>query len=687
MKFPLSWLKSYLTLPESPEVIAEALTLAGIEVDAMKPMQEDVIFEVSLTPNLGHCLSIIGLARELAAIFDRPIKRHLVRFEEQQSDKTSDAVSVKIEAPSACSHYSCRLVRGIRVAPSPRWLKERIEACGLRSINNAVDVANYVMIESGHPLHFFDYEKLPNSTLHIRFSQSGERIKTLDEQERSLPPDTLLICSGQTPVAIAGVMGGLDSSVSASTQTVLIESAAFSETAIRRASKGLGLRTDASLRYERGVDPQEILSALERATELLVQVAGGHVCKGAVGVQTTPFAPRVIPCRPSRVNRLLGTQLSQNEIISLFQRLEMSIHSELEDSLEVVIPSYRFDLKHEIDLVEEAGRLYGFNRIPPRTPRFVSSPIASSPFYLFEERSRQALVELGLQECLTCDLISPKLAEITAEKIQGSDALIHVLHPSSIDQSVLRTSLLPGLLQVVRFNLDRQNNSLALFEVDSIHFKAANAYHEQSAAALLLSGQRSPYHFSSKQQPVDFFDIKGLVENFLLKQGIEDSSFEPSHLQNFHPGRQARILKEGICLGFLGQVHPSHLLELGIEQSVYFAEINLNDLYPLVKKQRQTFQSIPPSQFPGSTRDWTITLPDRLPIAALLRAAQTASSPLLEKIELIDLYKSDKIGKDRKNATFRLTYRALQRTVEFQEVEQEHLRLMEHIQEQLRGSL
>lgn len=687
MKLPLSWLKSYLDLPETSQEIAEVLTLAGIEVDGVHPHGNDVVFEVSLTPNLGHCLSIVGIARELAALLNRPIKRHLVQFQEKKGDLTKNAIRVKIEDPEGCFYYCCRIVRGVRIGPSPDWLRERLEACGLRSINNAVDVGNYVMIESGQPLHMFDYDALAGKELVIRGSKNGEKIKTLDEVERELPNGTLLICDAKEPVAVAGIMGGLDSAVSDQTQNILIESAFFSHSAIRKASKLLSLRTEGSMRHERGIDSCGTLNSLERAVELLVQVAGGAVCEGAIECVTKRFEPKILECRPKRANELLGTDLSQNEVVSLLKRLEIEILSEEENKIRVRVPSYRHDLNAEIDLIEEIGRIFGYNRIPKRVPRHVSSPLPHTPLYIFEELLRETLTAQRLQECLTCDLISPKLATLTAEKIQGADAQISVLHPSSIDQSILRTSLLPGLLQVVKFNLDRQNESLALFEVGHIHFKQGSNYYEQSAAAIVLTGKCAPYHFETKDRPVDFFDLKGEIEDLLSALGLHERSFEPAHLQNFHPGRQARIKIGDHCLGFLGQVHPAHLKALGIEESVFFAEINLHDLYPFHEKQRRALHVKPLPAYPGSTRDWTITLEEKLPIDQVFKAAQRLASPLLEKLSLIDLYKSEKIGKDRKNVTFRFTYRDLSKTIEFQEVEKEHLRLTECIQEELRGLL
>lgn len=684
MQFPLSWIKNYLDLPEQPQEVAEALTLAGIEVDAIKSIDGDYLFEISLTPNLGHCLSMVGLARELAAIFDRSSRIPPSSFSEDKEQKTKDLISIRIQK-EACFYYCCRIMRGVQVGPSPKWLRERIEQCGLRSVNAVVDIANFVMLELGHPLHIFDYQKISDKNLFVSFSTREESMRTLDGIERTIPKGTLLVYSGKAPVAIAGVMGSFDSAVTESTCDILIEMAGFSPASVRKSSKTLGLRTESSMRYERGVDPNA--NAVDRAAELLLQTAKGTVCQGIVSEIAKPFVFRTVVCRPSRINQLLGTQLSQNEVRQLLKRLEMETLSEEEDSLQVRIPSYRGDVIAEIDLVEEVGRIYGFNRIPKRIPRYVSSPLPHTPLFVFERQVREIFLEQRLQECLTCDLISPSQAALTGEKVQGADAQIAVLHPASVEQSVLRTSLLAGLLQVVKCNVDHQVDALQLFEVGHIHFKQKETYYEQLAAAIVLMGRYSPDHFHEKNREVDFFDIKGQVEDFLLRCGLREVEFEKAHLHNFHPGRQARVKIGDICLGFLGEVHPMHVERIGIERRVYFAEINLHDLYPLVEKQRQSFRVAALPSFPSSSRDWTITLPDQLPIGVVIEKAWANAPLLLSDVALIDLYKSDKIMKDRKNATFRFIYRDANKTVEFQEVEREHMQLIKRIQEELRDSL
>ena len=663
MKVSFSWLKEYLELDLSPEMVADAMTLAGLEVEGI----EGDIFEVGLTPNLGHCMSVVGIARELAAILQIPLKRKEIAFEENGDE---NGVSVEIEAKEGCEQYLCRLVKEVKVGPSPSWLQKKLESAGLRSVSNVVDVGNLVMLECGQPLHLFDFDKM-ESKIVVKSADDGTMV-TLDEVERMIPKGTLVVTDGKRPVAFAGVMGELESAVSNRTQNVLIEAALFTPQAVRKTSKMLNLRTDSSLRFERGIDPLGIQAALDMAAALLGEIAEGTICKGTAQCVVKEYAPRMVRMRPENANRLLGIDLSAGEMYGLLERLEMKVIKE-----KVQIPSYRNDLFAEIDLIEEVGRMYGFNNIPRGVPRHASSMITHSPLFLFEQAMRTKLIGLGLQECLTCDLISPKLSALTAEKRVES---ISVLHPASVDQSILRSSLLPGLLEVLKFNLDRQNFSVAAFEVGHIHFKEGDDFMGEPVAGIAMTGKSAPYHFETKPKDVDFFDLKGAVENVLSSIGLEDAHFAPSHLQNFHPGRQARVSVRDVNVGVLGEVHIEHLRALGIGQRVYYAEVSLHDLMDLIPSYHRA-ESV--SLFPGSERDWTITLEEKTPIGPILNAIGEYPSPLLEKVFLLDLYKSEKIGKDRKNATFRFQYRDRAKTVEYDEVEKEHKRLTQHIAEKL----
>lgn len=675
MQVSLNWLKEYLDLKASPEEIADAMTLAGLEAEGISEVDGDNIFEIGLTPNLGHCMSVIGIARELSAILQIPLKRKEVILQE-----LGPAIDVKvsIEEREQCLQYYCRLVQKVKVEPSPDWLVKKLEHVGLRSVNNVVDVGNLVMLECGQPLHMFDYDSLKEGRIAIRAAKNDGKMQTLDDAERDIPDGVLLICDGKKPIAFAGIMGGIETAVSEKTKNVLIEAAEFSPSSVRKTSKLLNLRTDSSGRFERGIDPLGVRMALDMAAAYLVDIADGVPSKGVAKEITKKYQPHILALDPQRANRLLGVNLSVHEMCELLGRLEIEILSDTADQIQAGIPSYRNDLRSEIDLIEEIGRMFGFNNIPRTMPRHISSTITHASFFVFEELARNHLIGEGLQEFLTCDLISLKLAKLSVENAMTAESQIHVLHPASVDQSILRTSLLPGLLEVVKFNLDRQNDNIAGFEVGHIHFKSEGKYFGEPVAGIVLTGKELPYHFESKPKDVDFFVLKGHVENFLSSLHVEDFFFEPSHLHNFHPGRQAYVKVGQVIIGALGEVHPAHLRQLPIGQRVYFAELNLHDLMDLAPENLRTKQF---SLFPGSQRDLTITILEKIPIGAVLEEIRKANSDILENVFLLDLYKSEKIGKDRKNVTLRFKYRDPSKTIAYEEVEKEHAKLIELIAE------
>jgi phenylalanyl-tRNA synthetase beta chain len=640
-------------------------------------LYRDTVLEVGLTPNLGHCLSILGIARELSAILSLPLKSSPLDLSEASQPLIQDLIEVQVENRDQCPFYSCRVIQGVTVGPSPDWMQRRLEAAGMRSINNLVDVGNFVMLELGLPLHMFDYDTLVGKKIVVSSNKTYPVIETLDGVTRPIPSGTLLICDSENPIAIAGIMGGEGSAVSPKTQNVLIEAAYFMAEPIRKASKALNLRTEGSQRWEKGVDPKGVRKALNRAAALLQQCAGGILAQGVLVAGEDAFSSHEISLRIERVNALLGTSLSRGEIISLLERLEIKVKDKDQGKVICEIPSYRNDLKIEIDLIEEVARLYGFNHIPQHPPRHLNSPIPHAPIYLFEKEMRGYLIELGLQECLTCDLISPKLAELTGENNQS---FITVLHPTSIEQSILRVSLLPGLLQVIKYNQDHQNTDFSAFELGRIHYKEGDRFIEQTSAGVILVGHEAPHHWECKPKEIDYYDLKGKVEELLELLGIKGAHFEPSHLHNFHPFRQARVKVNDLYVGALGEIHPSHLREMGIQQRVYFAELNLHDLFPLRRTEMQ-FREI--SLYPGSERDWTISLKEETPIAYVLEAVRLNASSYLEKYLLLDLYRSPQLGEGKKNATMRFLYRDLKKTIEFEIVEREHKKLIQLVAEKL----
>lgn len=610
----------------------------------------DPVAELSFTPNLGHCMSALGVARELSAGWKKPLKKRAI------PGKPLDFATIEI--------------RGVRVGPSPFWLQKTLRSAGFRSINNVVDITNYFLIKTGQPMHAYDRNLIEGDALKVTTCRVPFKFHGLDGLEHEVPAGTLLIEDAKKAVALAGIMGGANSAVSERTTDLILEVAAFDPLQIRIASKKIGLRSESSARFERGVDKGMISSLLKEAAELICELAGGK----AGTIRETPSSSstkRTIALRPEQVSKILGVPLSQSEIEELLGRLEIRVLSK--DSVwEVSIPSYRNDLQEEIDLIEEVGRLYGYNNLPRITPRSVTSSIPHDPEYLFEKELRSRLIGLGLQEFLNCDLISPKLAEMAQELSHSKRVLLQALYAKTEEYSILRTSLLPGLLQTARSNFDQKNYTLAGFELGRIHFKEQGKAIEIPMMALLLSGEKTPSHWDQNKRDFDFFDLKGMVENLLYSLRIPEATIHSSSHPTFHPGRQAEIHLGNEIIGTLGELHPALLSKFDLKHKVYYAEIRAD---ALKKHLPPAVKMTPLPLFPSSERDWTIPLPERSHVGPLLDQMKQIPLPLLESIQLISLYQKE----TQTQATFRFSYRDKTKTLSFEEVEAAHAHLVAQV--------
>lgn len=639
----------------------------------------ELILEIALTPNLAHCASVRGIARELAAITLESLHTPVLTLNETKEDHIEKYVSVAVENKQACPRYACRVITGVKVAPSPAWLKDRIEQCGFRSVNNIVDITNLVLLEWGQPLHAFDFKNIEGKRLVIRNTKKGEKLVTLDGKEHYPSEEMLMICDEKSPIAIAGVMGTAHTEVTDDTKTILLESAYFSPAQVRRASKQLEIHTEASYRFERGTDPNEVLPALDRAAAWISQLAGGQVVQGTLDIKSQDFLPTLVSCRASRVNQILGTQLASGEMETIFTRLGLKLHSVRQGHITVEVPTYRHDIREEIDLVEEIARIYGFDNIHKREKaHFRTGNLAHAPAYLFEKEIRKKLIAEGLQELLTCDLISHEEAELVSPDCIPTRSLIKILNPHSQAQSVLRPSLLPGLLNVVKHNADHGIHSLSGFEIGRLHFKTKDQYVEPLVASLLLTGEKIQPHWESKHNAVDFFDLKGIVENLLASMKCQPITFHPSQYENFHPGRQAAIMLGDAEIGSLGEIHPLTLKKAGLSHPVYFAELILDELQ---KASFPEIRMVPLPQFPSSSRDWTVTLPEKTPVGEFLDKIKKTPSKLVESIMLLDVYHSENLGSDRKNVTLRFIYRDQHKTLSDEAIEKEHAKITQNLRD------
>lgn len=639
---------------------------------------KQIIFEISLTPNLGHCGNILGVARELhAATESSPLKLPSFAIEEDPSIHSNDHLKVTVDDPINCPKYSCRIIRDVTIGPSPLWLQNRLIACGFRPINNIVDITNYVLIELGQPLHAFDYDLIEGKEIIIRSAKNGELIKTLDDKERVLSSQDLVISDITKPLAIAGVIGGSSSEVSQQTHNIVLESAYFLGTSIRKTSKRLGVMTEASKRFERGCDPNMVNKALDRAAMLMKEIANGKIASGRIEVVQKKFEEKKIQCRVSRTNRLLGTQLGISEIENIFVRLGFKYHWDNQDTFTIIVPTYRVDINQEVDLIEEVARIYGFENFRISSPLFHGSTLPNSEVFLFEREVRERMISEGLQEFLTCDLIGPTILEITQGPIKDEKLLVKVLNPVSIEQSFLRTSLLPGLLQVIKSNGDYQNFNLSGFEIGKVHFKEEDEkFREETVLGIILTGSKYPDHWEGENREVDFYDLKGIIENLLYEFGIKDFKCINNNLDCFHAGRQASIYLDDIELGSIGELHPVILRKLGLSERVYFAEFNLEDIF---SKRKKNILMERISKYPSSERDWTLTLDEEFSFHRLKDLVHSIKSELLEECQLRDIYRSPKLGEDLKNITLRFIYRDNKKTISQEDVDQEHTRITDKI--------
>ncbi len=667
-----------LSKEEQPGIME--LPDASQEGTDLSSIYGDIILEIALTPNLAHCANVRGIARELAAITQEPLNEPKFSLVEKSDDAIEDATSVRVENSEACPRYACRVIKGVKVEPSPAWLIARLEACGVRSVNNVVDCTNLVLMELGHPLHAFDFDTLAGKRVVVRNAKQGEKLTTLDGKEHYPSAEMLMICDSEKPIAVAGVMGTEATEVKEQTTSILLESAYFEPTQVRRTAKHLDIHTEASYRFERGTDPNGVLEALDRATAWICEIAGGTSLHGVIDIKKEAFPKKIVSCRVARVNKVLGTQLASSEIETIFHRLGFGIHSSHEEHIEAEIPTYRYDIQNEIDLIEEVGRLYGYDNIPRKErPSYRTGALPHAPLYLFEREIRENLLREGLQELLTCDLISPEEASLVVPESFPSRNVIQLLNPHSSKQSVLRTSLLPGLLSIVKANTDHGTHSLSGFEVGRVHFKTKEeTFLEPTVVSIVLTGERSALHWEKKENPVDFFDLKGIVENLLASLKIPPVMYKPTRYENFHPGRQAALIAGDMEIGIMGEVHPTTLKKIDIAHPVYFAEFNLEDLQ---SARAPSVKMTPLPQFPSSTRDWTVTLPEKMAVGHLLEKIEKLPTKRLESVMLLDVYRSDALGSDKKNVTLRFVYRDKASTLSVEAVEKEHARITQKLME------
>jgi phenylalanyl-tRNA synthetase beta chain len=642
---------------------------------------EDVVLDVAVTPNRPDCLSMLGIAREVALLTGADL-----RYPDSSCDEAGEDIhgttSVEIQSPRLCPRYTARLVRNVHVGSSPSWMRVRLEAVGLRSINNVVDVTNFVMMEYGQPLHAFDFSFLEEGRIVVRGASEGEEFQSLDEKVHTLAKDTLMICDGIKPVAIAGIMGGLNSEVRDATDTILLESAYFNPTSIRKAARTMGMSTDAAFRFERGVDPGGVIPALNRAARLMAELSGGSVAKGHIDEYPREIVPpAAITLRIKKAEEILGLSLDASRIQQVLRHLEMTVHDEGDGILRVTPPTFRGDVTREIDLVEEIARIEGYDTIP------VTLPPLAPPSAEDDDRDEQidsviknALTGLGYMEVIHYSFTSPESSRLLGfPESHESWKFVTIENPLTEDTSVMRTNLVYGLLGSMRRNMNAGNSDLKFFEAGKIFIRTETGKlpRETKRIAGLLTGARFERSWRFQEETSDFYDMKGCLETLFEALSIEAVRFDPDPTVPFlHPGRSASVFFGNNRAGVVGEVHPDVLARMDLPQTAFVFELDQDALINAASLRRR-FREIP--RFPAVARDVAFLVDRNITADQLCSPILNAGEELLESVHVFDVYCGSSVPKDMKSLALRFTYRSPSKTLADSDVGDVHHRIVDEI--------
>ena len=645
-----------LTVHDFPNAIEDGIMVIDEDVKLGQDIREalglnDTCVEFEITSNRPDCFSIIGLAREAAATYNLPLKLHTPVVKGTDGD-VNDLLQVEVKNPELCMRYIARMVKNVKIEPSPRWMRERLRACGVRPINNIVDITNYVMLEYGQPMHAFDYKYVNGHKITVRTAKNGEKITTLDDVERNLDESMLVIADEKGPVAVAGVMGGEFSSIMDDTDTIVFESACFNGPSVRLTSKKLGLRTESSGRYEKGLDPNNTKPAVDRACELIEMLGAGEVIGGYVDVDNSDKAQRRIKLDVDWTNRFLGIDIPREQMVDYLERVGCVM-----DGDDIIVPSFRPDLEHKADISEEIARFYGYDKIPVTAIRGTAQGHLTEQ-QKFERTVSNTLLSQGLYEIMTYSFISPKYYDkIRLPEDSPLRKCVTIQNPLGEDTSVMRTTTLPSMLEILAKNYNNRNESAALFELSPEYIPTENPLPDENVQVTLgMYGEQ-----------YDFYSLKGVVEALLDVLGIADYDVSAvSDNPTFHPGRCACISKDGRDIGTIGEIHPLVLQNYGINTKVYAAKLDASALFDLRCVSKE-YKPLP--KYPATARDIAVLCDDALPVLDMKKAIQKAAGPILERVSLFDVYKGQQVPDGKKSVAWSLSFRAPDRTLTDEETD------------------
>ena len=615
---------------------------------------DDSIVEFEITPNRPDCLSVIGLAREASATFKRPLKLHTPE-PHGCGGSIADLVDIDIEDGDLCPRYTARMVKNVKIAPSPRWMRERLRNSGVRPINNIVDITNYVMLEYGQPMHAFDFSCVEGGHIIVRTAREGETIQTLDGNERKLTPNMLCICDEHKPVCVAGVMGGANSEIVGDTAMVLFESANFNGVSVRRTASALGMRTDASSRYEKGLDMMNTIKAVERACELVELLGCGEVVDGVMDVVAKEKAPTVVKLEPDKINALLGTELSEDLMREILVSLGFILNGD-----DIYVPSWRGDVEHYSDIAEEVARFYGYNKIPCTLMRGETTRGGFSEQQRFDRAIGGAVRALGYDEIITYSFISPTYYDkIRMPKDSSLRNSLKILNPLGEDTSIMRTTILPSMLEIIARNYSYRNKAARLYELGKIYLPREDG----------LADEPKYLSLGAYGDGVDFFSFKGGIETLLRELRIADVKFEAcTDNASYHPGRCANVYAGGKLLGVFGQIHPLVAANYGVDTEVYTAELSFDAMYEM-RGGIPVYQPLP--KFPAVTRDIAVVCDEAVTVGALEESIRRGAKGLLKDVSLFDIYRGPGVAIGKKSVAFNLVLRADDRSLTGEEADED----------------
>ena len=615
---------------------------------------DDSIVEFEITPNRPDCLSVIGLAREASATFHRPLKLHEPE-PHGCGGSIAELVDIDIEDGDLCPRYTARMVKNVKIAPSPRWMRERLRASGVRPINNIVDITNYVMLEYGQPMHAFDFSCVEGGHIIVRTAHEGESIQTLDGNERKLTPNMLCICDEHKPVCVAGVMGGANSEIVGDTAMVLFESANFNGVSVRRTASALGMRTDASSRYEKGLDMMNTIKAVERACELVELLGCGEVVDGVMDVVAKEKAPTVVKLEPDKINALLGTELEEDLMREILVSLGFILNGD-----DIYVPSWRGDVEHYSDIAEEVARFYGYNKIPCTLMRGETTRGGFSEQQRFDRAIGGAVRALGYDEIITYSFISPTYYDkIRMPKDSPLRNSLKILNPLGEDTSIMRTTILPSMLEIVARNFSYRNKSARLYELGKIYLPREDG----------LADEPKYLSLGAYGDGVDFFAFKGGIETLLRELRITDVKFEAcTDNASYHPGRCANVYAGEKLLGVFGQIHPLVAANYGVDTEVYTAELSFEAMYEM-RGGIPVYQPLP--KFPAVTRDIAVVCDEGVTVGALEESIRRGAKGLLKDVSLFDIYRGPGVAIGKKSVAFSLVLRADDRSLTGEEADED----------------